>query len=183
MLAMTVSKKDTMIQMQKRGFLLIALLISVVSQAQRTPAISTADSQAIIGVWKQFTAAIDAGANENIRALSLPVVQCRQCTSSPAEDYFVPIDSFVRWSAKIPKHSTLWRSMTTANPEPYQTITPDYTPPNLKGMQEKDLVLYQLAFTSIYPSNLEPRNEGAQMLFQFVKVNNKFLFYGIFPIP
>ena len=179
--------------MKKVLLILLLTLISTTSFAQQNEdekwhKLSLTDSIELQKTWTEFKTALENNDAIKIKNLSLKKVDCILCferngKSAPPKDYVVTIERFIKHSAKSFKGSPLAKAIKTSGYFAQFRTLYDCKPRNLPAGYGKNLTIYELYIQTYKPDEWAKGHEGQSHVFQFVKVNGEFKFFGMTSIP
>jgi hypothetical protein len=146
------------------------------------------DSVELNNVWTDFFKAIENKDTKKIKYLSLEQIDCALCISTdtkndPPLNYLIPIDTFINQSNRDFINSQLFRAIKKRGIKISEMILVDYKPQNLPKSYGKDFIVYEVWVQTYLPNEWALGHEGQSHSFQFVKINNKFKFYGLTSVP
>jgi len=146
------------------------------------------DSIELHKAWTFFLKAIENQDTKKIKETSLKNIDCALCISSdnnnePEIDYIIPVDTFIYQSYKNFMESPVLKAIKTRGVKNSEIHISDYKPRNLPKSYGKNLILFEIVVQTYLPNEWAPGHEGQSHIFQFVKINKEFKFYGLTSIP
>jgi hypothetical protein len=176
--------------------LLFTLIFSLVSffafaqnnEKEKWHRLSIADSIEIQKTWTLFKNSIVKEDYENLKKLSLKVIECDICLDrnndkAPPKNYYVSIETFIKQSSRIFKESPFSNAIKTRGYNSAVRTILNYKPRNLPKDYGKDFTIYELYIQTFRPNEWAKNHEGQTHAFQFVKVKGEFKLYGLTSIP
>ena len=158
---------------------------TLICHGQETIKLTSKDSTEIIKTWEQFSASLKGGSRTKIKTLSQSRVDCLTCTPSDSvvTDYFVSIDKFIDYIVALSQTSKLGKAIEASPEKIWVTKYDDFLPKYWDIKMGNEFVIYQILFHTYKRNELAPGHEGSAHIFQFIKTNNKFVFYGFDVVP
>jgi len=149
--------------------------------------ISTTDSSHLIKVWKNYVKAIERKDLATIKYLSLNLIDCDICSpygpwdnlDKPVEDGFIEVDTFAFYFFKDIVQSKLWKVVKSTHPSISTFSFHGYYPRSLKLKRGDHFYFYELTYITWKPGEAAEGHEGQTQSFIFVKIKNRFKFFGI----
>jgi hypothetical protein len=164
-----------------RSFFVLAFIL-IFSQAhtQIKCSIAGEDSAQLHDTWKIFLNAVSQKDPEQLRNISLPMVNCLQFSHVDSIDGAVPIDTFS--TRLFLAEAGYFKKMFSGKYTFDQTLLEDYSGKNLPGFND-DLDVYDVSFSILSPGEMSPQHEGVNATYQFIKKDGKFIFFGMYTFP
>jgi hypothetical protein len=166
---------------------LILTFLTLTSSGQEMEVIkiNSKDSVDLEVVWKQFAKGLLSKDTNGLRQLSLNLVDCSSCISRNTlpEDYFVPIDTFLFQAFHHLSDSKLLSVIRTKKYHFLTNRIPNYQPRSIKNRGGTDLTIYEVWYNTYEPNEWAKGHEGQSHCFEFVKVDERYKFYGLSSIP
>lgn len=158
---------------------------TLICKGQETIKLTSKDSTEIIKTWKQFSASLKDGSRTKIKTLSQSRVDCLTCTplDSVVNDNFVSIDKFIDYILELSQTSKLGRAIEASPDNIWVTKYDDFLPKYWDIKIGTKFVIYQILFHTYKKNELAQGHEGGDHVFEFIKTNNKFVFYGFDVVP
>jgi len=142
--------------------------------------LSYRDSVALTKTWKTFKASFDAKDTKNLRQLSLKMVECNMSIITKPHNTekairYIAIDTFLSQAYKNLASSKFWC---------FQVYQIKYFhPPNLKYKKDSPVKIYEVWYDTDDLNPNEARNRGQHYAFEFIKIKEKFTFFGLTSAP
>ncbi|MGZ3813230.1 MAG: hypothetical protein ACXVB0_15650 [Mucilaginibacter sp.] len=167
---------------------IIALNIATVVRGQNmsAPKPNHKDSIQLSFVWKEFKNSLTTKNIQELHKLSLKHVYCDlfepMDATKPARDPYIHIDTFLKQFFRQMHNSKLWLVVKTKKYHMGVEHEENPRPPN-KTSIERTLKIYEIWYVTWEPNELAKGHEGQTHAFQFIKVHNRFKFYGMTSVP
>jgi hypothetical protein len=161
-------------------FVLAFIIINVQTHAQVKSLIPQEDSAQLHDTWKIFLNAVNEKDPEQLRKISLPMVNCLQFSHVDSIEGAVAIDTFS--TRLLLSEAGYFKKMFSGKYTFGQTLLDDYSGKNLPGFND-DLDVYDVSFAILAPGELSPQHEGVNATYQFIKRDGKFIFFGMYTFP
>jgi len=169
---------------------LVLLPFSLLGQGRKEmewKRINKSDSLGLRRTWTVFLDALESKQNEIIRENSLHEISCDLCRNpdaayDPTKD-FVPIDTFLNQTNRSFLNSPLYKAIKTRDVIFSIRTIPDYHPENVPKTDSQDFRLYEIWVITYLPDEWAKGHEGQSHAFQFLKIKDKFKFYGLTSVP
>lgn len=177
----------------KKLTVLFCLFVVAVASAQNAKSKPAAKSNASANDWDQldqtFIKLVDAlVTNDKVKftSLSLREVDCVDCvgpTEYQGGGAFVPAEFFLAVIGKNFTGSPVYQAMAKKGYSFSSIVIKDFKPKVLPRDYPKDLKLYEVWVETYRPNEFSKGHKGTSHSFRFVKINGKFLFYGLTSLP
>lgn len=146
--------------------------------------LSKADSSLLAQTFSEFIKAIEQKDTGKIKELSLANINCNFClTNDLSEDNIIPIDTFINQSYRNFVSSPLYNSIKKNRLHQSVGIIKEFKPKNVPDNFPKDLMLYEVWVQTYLPNEWAQGHEGQTHVFEFIKTNDIFKFFGLSSIP
>ena len=179
----------------KKKFLILLLLARLLIEPMYSYGAGMPDSterSKLAAAWKTFVQAVAAHDTEKIKRVSVEKIRCPACVDNTEEEdkdmetfrmtepdwykklyeekVFIPVNTFCKQDYPIIFSELFIKKL--------QNSTPAYRVDDLGNE-----TLYEALIPAAKPGELAPGHEGGLHLFQFIKTNKGYKFWGIDTIP
>lgn len=168
-------------------YLLLGTALVASAQETHMRKIRRKDSLALGTAWRSFVQAIDTRDTGRLRSMSFKTIDCISCFESGGYpengDFLVPADTFIFHTFRNIFTSRLWKVI---HHRPYFLLArsfPGYIQENVSLKKGEEFTIYEICYTTYKPDEWAPGHQGQTQIFQFVKVDRQFRFYGFVSVP
>ena len=168
----------------------LILIPTLFSQKNKGPLfehLNRQDSSSFIAFLETFEESFELKDSLLIKQLSCKKINCDLCfTSTPPSSingYAIPVDRFISSYLSEILAAKLWEELKNNNFSLYKRKILNYKSENLPIGYSDDLILYELCIATYKANEWAEGHEGQNHIFQFIKYEKFFMFYGFSSIP
>lgn len=179
----------------KKGLLILFLLANLIIGPVHSYGSNIIDNNEyieLVNAWKIFLKAVSTNDIRKIKSLSVEKIRCLACLDNTEEEdkemgkfmmtepdwyeklykekIFILINKFCKQDYPIIFSKKFIKELQNSKP----TYIVEYF---------NDEKIYEVLITTTKPDKIAPGHEGGQHIFQFIKINNGYKFWGIDTIP